>query len=65
MKNKDSIDKKFKELTKQDKMPISSIEDLMLEDLEIYKNDLLTHVEKMLLKNIDENDLIAKKRFLE
>lgn len=65
MNNKNDFDNEFKNLTKQDKMPISSIEELMLKNIENYKNELLTHTEELLLKNVNEADLITKKRFLE
>ncbi len=65
MNNKNDFENKFKKLTKQDKMPIFSIEDLMLKNIENYKNKLLAHTENLLLKNVDEADLITKKRFLE
>lgn len=65
MNKKKDFDKEFEKLAKQEKMPISSVEDLMLKDLENYKNELLTHTEELLLKKIDEKDLITKKRFLE
>ncbi len=41
MNNKNNFDNEFKKLAKQDKMPISSIEDLMLKNIENYKNELL------------------------
>lgn len=64
MNNKKDFDNDFKKLAKQDKMPISSIEDLTLKNIENYKNELLTHIEELLLKNVNETDLITKKRFL-
>ncbi len=45
MSNKKDFDSEFKKLTKQDKLPISSIEDLMLKNIENYKKELLTHIE--------------------
>ncbi len=65
MNNENDFDNDFKKLTKQDKLPISSIEDLMLKNIENYKNELLTHIEELLLKNVNETDLITKKRFWE
>ncbi len=62
MDNKKDFDNEFKNLTKKDKMPISLIEDLMLKNIENYKNELLTHTEELLLKNINEDDLITKKK---
>lgn len=62
MNKKKDFDKEFEKLAKQEKMPISSVEDLMLKDLENYKNELLTHTEELLLKKIDEKDLITKKK---
>ncbi len=65
MNNKKEFDNEFKKLAKQDKMPISSIENLILKNIENYKNELLTRTEELLLKSINEADLITKKRFLE
>lgn len=62
MNNRNDFDNEFKKLTMQDKMPISSIEDLMLKNIENYKNELLTHTEELLLKNVNETDLINKKK---
>lgn len=65
MNNQKEFDNEFKKLAKQDKMPISSIENLILKNIENYKNELLTRTEELLLKSINEADLITKKRFLE
>ena len=65
MNNKKEFDNEFKKLAKQDKMPISSIENLILKNIENYKNELLTRTEELLLKSINAADLITKKRFLE
>ena len=62
MNGKNEFYNEFKKLTKQDKLPISSIEDLMLKNIENYKNELLAHTEELLLKNIAEADLINKKK---
>ena len=62
MNNKKEFDNEFKKLAKQDKMPISSIENLILKNIENYKNELLTRTEELLLKSINEADLIAKKK---
>jgi len=62
--NKTKFKQEFKELTKQDKMPISSVEDLMQKNIEEYKSELLRCTEEMLLENIDEKDLISKKKDL-
>ncbi len=62
MNDKNEFDNEFEKLAKQDKLPISSIEDLMLKNIENYKNELLAHTEELLLKNINEADLISKKK---
>lgn len=62
MNNKKEFDNEFKKLAKQDKMPISSIENLILKNIENYKNELLTRTEELLLKSINEADLITKKK---
>ena len=60
MNNQKEFDNEFKKLAKQDKMPISSIENLILKNIENYKNELLTRTEELLLKSINEADLIPK-----
>ena len=35
----------------------------MLDNIENYKNELLAHIEELLLKNIDKTELISKKVF--
>ena len=62
MNGKNEFDNEFKKLTKQDKLPISSIENLILKNIENYKNELLTRTEELLLKSINEADLITKKK---
>ena len=62
MNNKKEFDNEFKKLAKQDKMPISLIENLILKNIENYKNELLTRTEELLLKSINEADLITKKK---
>ena len=62
MNDKNEFDNEFEKLAKQDKLPISLIEDLMLKNIENYKNELLAHTEGLLLKNINEADLISKKK---
>ena len=62
MNNKKEFDNEFKKLAQQDKMPISSIENLILKNIENYKNELLTRTEELLLKSINEADLITKKK---
>ena len=59
---KSNIDNKFTTYVNEGKLNISTIEDIMLEDLENYKEELITHVEELLLNKIDEKDLISKKK---
>ena len=44
MNGKNEFDNEFKKLTKQDKLPISSIEDLILKNIENYKNELVCNL---------------------
>ena len=62
---KSNIENKFTTYVNEGKLNISTIEDIMLEDLENYKEELIRHTEELLLKTIDEKDLISKKRLLE
>ena len=59
---KSNIENKFTIYVNEGKLNISTIEDIMLEDLENYKEELIRHTEELLLKTIDEKDLISKKK---
>ena len=59
---KSDIENKFTTYVNEGKLNISTIEDIMLEDLENYKEELIRHTEELLLKTIDEKDLISKKK---
>ena len=61
MKN-NNVENKFTTFVNEGKLNISTIEDIMLEDLENYKEELITHIEELLLSKIDEKDLISKKK---
>lgn len=55
------LDSDFKKLVKEEKLDINSIEDLMLENIENYKSKLKTHIEELLTKEVDENEIMNKK----
>ena len=57
-----NIENKFTTYVNEGKLNINTIEDIMLEDLEEYKENLINHIEELLLKKIDEKDLISKKK---
>ncbi len=59
---KNSMDDKFKRYVKDGKLSISSIEDIMQEDFETYKEQQISHLEELLLKEVNEKDLINKKK---
>ena len=59
---KSNVENKFTTFVKEGKLNINTIEDIMLEDLENYKEELITHIEELLLSKIDEKDLISKKK---
>ena len=59
---KSNIENKFTTYVNEGKLNISTIEDIMLEDLENYKEELIRQTEELLLKTIDEKDLISKKK---
>ena len=59
---KSNVENKFTTFVNEGKLNISTIEDIMLEDLENYKEELITHIEELLLSKIDEKDLISKKK---
>lgn len=61
-KNKfNELDNAFDELIKEEKLNISSIEDLMLENIESYKRELRLHIETLLKNKVDEKELTTKK----
>ncbi len=55
------LDTKFKNLVKENKININSIEELMIENIEDYKSELKNHIEELMLGEIDEQILISKK----
>ena len=59
---KNNVENKFTTYVNEGKLNINTIEDIMLEDLEEYKENLINHIEELLLKKIDEKDLISKKK---
>ncbi len=65
MNKKDEYKNKFKKLVKENKANISNIEDLMIENIEEYKQELLKCTEDLLINCIDEKELISKKKRME
>lgn len=57
----DDFDNQFKNLISEEKLDISSLENLIVDNLENYRNLLNNHVEELLSNNIDEKKLISKK----
>ena len=55
------IDEKFNELINNNQLTISSIEQLMIEDIKEYEDFLRNHIEALLRNNINEKELISKK----
>lgn len=55
------LDKDFIELDKNEKLDIFSIEDLMIKNIEEYKELIHRHLENLLQKAVDENKIIVKK----
>ena len=55
------LDKDFIELDKNEKLDIFSIEDLMIKNIEEYKELIHRHLEDLLQKAVDENKIIVKK----
>lgn len=60
-KNYSKLDKSFINLIKTDKLDISDIEDLLIENIEEYKIQLHHHIEELLQCKVDEGKLIVKK----
>ena len=59
---KSNVENKFTTYVNEGKLNINTIEDIMLEDLKNYKEELISHIEELLLNKIDEKDLISKKK---
>ncbi len=57
----DNLTKQFDRLAKEEKLNIDSIEELMVKDIEKYKELQKEHIEKLLQNNINEKELITKK----
>lgn len=55
------LDKNFSKLQREERLNISTIEELMLNDINEYKNELGKHIEELLSKEINEKELISKK----
>ena len=55
------LDKDFINLEKTGKLDIFSIEDLMIKNVEEYKELIHHHLEELLQREVDENRLIIKK----
>ncbi len=52
---------KFDKLIDNNELNIGSIEDLMINSINNYKNELINHVEELLSQHINEKDLVTKK----
>ena len=55
-------DNDFDDLVTKNEMNINNLENLMLETVDNFKSPLIKHTEELLLKTIDEKDLISKKK---
>lgn len=57
----DKLTEQFDKLAKEEKLNINSIEELMVNDIEKYKELQKEHIEKLLQNHINEKELISKK----
>ena len=57
----DELTKTFDNLVKEEKLDINAVEDLMLIDIENYKEKQRKHIEYLLKEHINEKELISKK----
>ena len=55
------FEQEFDELVQQGKMNINALEDLMIDNIDEYKKELIKHTEELLGCHIDEKQLINKK----
>lgn len=65
MNKKEEYKIKFKKLVKENKINISSIEDLMLTNVEEYKQELVKCTEDLLMECINEKEIVSKKNRME
>ena len=56
-----NLDNDFVDLRRNDKLNIFSIEDILIKNIDEYKKELHHHMEELLQKEVDENDIIIKK----
>lgn len=57
----DNLTKQFDILVEEEKLNMNSIEELMINDIENYKELQKEHIEKLIQSHIDEKKLISKK----
>ena len=57
----DKLTEQFDKLVKEEKLNINFIEELMVNDIEKYKELQKEHIEKLLQNHINEKELISKK----
>ena len=55
------LDNDFDKLVLTNKLNINSIEDIAIKNIEDYKQIINIHIEDLILKKINEKELIAKK----
>lgn len=55
------LDYNFDRLITEDKLNIDSIENLALKSIEDVKSIINNHIEELIVKKVDEKELIAKK----
>ena len=55
------LDNDFDKLVLTNKLNISSIEDIAMKNIEDYKQIINIHIEDLILKKINEKELIVKK----
>lgn len=60
--NFNKIDNEILKLDNNKNLDISSIEDILVKNIEEYKIELHKHVEELLQQQIDENRIIIKKK---
>lgn len=59
--NFNKVDNEILKLDNDEALDISSIEDILVKNIEEYKIELHKHVEELLQQQIDENKIIIKK----
>lgn len=58
----ENLDKEFSKLAKDNKLDISTIEELAIKNIDDYKDFIHRHIEELIKQGVEEKRLIVKKQ---